>query len=116
LLSKITTRFSNLEFQVLSLLWQQGELTAKQLLEQISAPVPAYSTLTQTLRLMGNKDFLRHNKIEGKYYYFANIERSQILINEIQSFSNYLFSGNFHQTIQDLEQVLNDLKHSEETA
>jgi predicted transcriptional regulator len=98
-----TPRPSEFELQILGLLWQQGPLTARQVLERLPDNKPrAYTSVLSVMQVMEKKGYLDH-ATEGKtHLYRAKIARSRVLGGMMKRMVDLVFGGNPAAVLQTL--------------
>ncbi|MCF6283685.1 MAG: BlaI/MecI/CopY family transcriptional regulator [Candidatus Hydrogenedentes bacterium] len=103
---------SNLELQILSILWDRGPLPVK----KINAAMPdkkqrAYTTVLTLLQLMEKKGLVTHEREGVRHIFKAKPRRNTILKPMMQDLVSNIFGGNpasAMQFIMDREQVTDD--------
>ena len=81
------------EVEVLKLLWSQGELTAQQVLNQISAGQPSLSTMQSTLERLNRKELVSRVKCGRSYRYKATLSQSDIISRLMGEIASQLGNG-----------------------
>ncbi len=102
---------SELEMQVLSVLWNKAPLTARQVLEQIpDGKERAYTTILSVLQVMEKKGLVTH-KNKGKTHLFSpKVQKNKILGGLFKRVINHYFDGSKTAAFQ----MLLDKKTSQE--
>jgi predicted transcriptional regulator len=96
-----TPQPSNLELQVLSVLWEKGPLTTRQVLESMpDGKKRAYTTILSTMQQMEKKGLLSHDHDGNKYVYKPEVKKRQILKPLLQGLVSNLFGGRSSQAMQ----------------
>lgn len=95
------TKPSNLELQVLSVLWARGPLPVK----EINAALPdkkkrAYTTVLTVLQLMEKKSLVVHTQDGVRHVFRAKQRRDQILKPVMRDLVSNLFGGNAASAMQ----------------
>jgi BlaI family transcriptional regulator, penicillinase repressor len=99
---------SDLEMQILSLLWQRGPLTARQVLEQMpDGKKRAYTTVLSTMQVMEKKRLLAHRVLGkgargGAHVYRPRVSQGRVLGRLLGKWVNHIFSGNPAAVVQSL--------------
>lgn len=55
----------------MKILWSEGALTVRQILEHFEEPKPHFNTVSTTVRILEDKGFVGHEVIPGGYKYHA---------------------------------------------
>jgi len=63
------------EEQFMQVLWNLGEASVKEIIEQLPNPKPAYNTVSTIIRILETKEFVNHKAIGRGYVYFPLIEK-----------------------------------------
>ncbi len=94
---------SQLELQVLSLLWEKGALTARQVLAALPDGKPrAYTTVLSTLQVMEKKGLLAHRRQGTAYVYRPRVERREVLRPMLRELVANVFGGKTSSALQHL--------------
>jgi BlaI family transcriptional regulator, penicillinase repressor len=71
---------SNLEMQVLALLWDHGPLSARSVLERMRDGKPrAYTTILSVLQVMERKGLVRHETEGNRHVYVPKVKRQSVV-------------------------------------
>jgi len=71
---------SNLEMQVLALLWEHGPLSARAVLDRMRDGKPrAYTTILSVLQVMEKKGLVKHEEDGNRHVYLPRVERQKVL-------------------------------------
>lgn len=81
------------EIEVLKIFWRFGELSAQQVLEQISDQSLALSTMQSTLERLYKKQLLTRHKQGRAYFYSAVVSQAVIIGQILQDVSEQLSDG-----------------------
>lgn len=66
-----TPRLTEKESELMKILWSEGALTVRQILEHYDDPKPHFNTVSTTVRILEDKGFVGHEVISGGYKYYA---------------------------------------------
>jgi BlaI family transcriptional regulator, penicillinase repressor len=87
-------RPSDLELQVLSVLWERGPSTARQVLEFIpDGKQRAYTTVLSVLQVMEKKGLVTHTSQGVKHVYRPAVSKRQTLRPLLRSLVSNIFGG-----------------------
>jgi BlaI family penicillinase repressor len=99
---------SQLEMQILSLLWQRGPMTARQVLEQMpDGKKRAYTTVLSTMQVMEKKRLLTHRtQPDGgqAHVYRPRVSQGRIIGRLMGKWVSQIFAGNPAAVVQSLLQ------------
>ena len=96
---------SELELQILSLLWENGPLTARQVLESLPDQKPrAYTSVLSVMQVMEKKKFLAHSSVEITHLYRPLVKKADVLTSMLSRLVNLVFGGRPSAAIQTLLQ------------
>jgi predicted transcriptional regulator len=96
---------SDLELQILSLLWESGPLTARQVLESLPDKKPrAYTSVLSVMQVMEKKRLLAHSSVGNTHLYRPLVQKSQVLPSMLSRLVNLVFGGKPSAAIQALLQ------------
>lgn len=88
-------RPSELELQVLSVLWEHGPATARTVMEQLpDGKARAYTTVLSVMQVMEKKGLLKH-RVQGKaHVYRPTVERQEVVGPMLRGLVETVFGGN----------------------
>lgn len=88
-------RPSELELQVLGLLWEHGPLTVRDVLERLpDGKDRAYTTVLTILQVMERKKLVRH-RTEGRTHVYApRVTREEVTAPLLSGLVRHVFGGN----------------------
>ena len=94
---------SDFELQILGVLWERGEATARQVLESLPDNKPrAYTSVLSVMQVMEKKGFLAH-RLEGKTnIYRAKVTQSRIMGGVMGRLVDLVFGGRRTAVLQTL--------------
>lgn len=96
-------RPSELEMQALTLLWEQGPLTVRQLLERLPDGKPrAYTTVLAVMQGMTRKGLVTHTQDGPAHVYHAAVTREEALRPVMRTMLRNIFGGNPSRVLQAL--------------
>ena len=85
---------SKLEMQVLSLLWQRGPLTARDILEALpDGKARAYTTVLSIMQVMEKKGLLSHTTQGNTHLYKATVSRDEVAGPVLRGLVRQVFGG-----------------------
>lgn len=97
------TKPSDLELQVLSLLWELGNATVREVLDAMpDGKKRAYTTMLSVLQVMEKKGLVTHESKGQSYSYKPTVKRSQILKPVLRNLVDNVFGGSPASVFQSL--------------
>jgi BlaI family transcriptional regulator, penicillinase repressor len=99
-----TNKPSDLELQVLSVLWKKGSATVREVLEAIpDGKTRAYTTILSTMQVMEKKGLIQRAGAKGLTHIFqAGVTRRQVLGPLFQNLIRNVFGGSSSAAVQHL--------------
>ncbi len=96
---------SDVELQVLSVLWAKGPLTARQVLERMpDGKSRAYTSVLSTLQVMERKRLVSHRAGKQSHVYRARVGRDPVLGRLLGRLVSHVFQGDPASAVQSLLQ------------
>lgn len=94
---------SDLELQVLSVLWERGPRTVREVLEAMpDGKERAYTTVLTVLQGLERKGLVRHEQEGRQYVYHAMATRRSVLRPRLRRLVQQVFGGNPSAVLQQL--------------
>jgi BlaI family penicillinase repressor len=94
---------SNLEMQVLSLLWDHGPLSARAVLDLMRDGKPrAYTTILSVLQVMEKKKLVKHAAEGNRHVYAPLVQRQKVLKPLLGGLVRTIFGGRPSTAMQHL--------------
>jgi len=98
-----TARPSELELQVLSVLWRDGALTAREVGENMpDGKNRAYTTVLSVLQVMEKKGLVTHSAEGRTHRYAAKVTKRQVLGPMLRQLVSNVFGGSATTAVQHL--------------
>ena len=69
-------KLTDKEAEIMSMLWSEGPMTVRQMLERYDEPKPHFNTVSTTVRILEDKGYVDHKASGNTYRYFATADRS----------------------------------------
>tara|TARA_R110001592_G_scaffold64941_7_gene199568 strand:+ start:1156 stop:1521 length:366 start_codon:yes stop_codon:yes gene_type:complete len=112
------------EEQFMQVLWNLGEASVKEIIEQLPNPKPAYNTVSTIIRILETKEFVNHKSIGRGYVYFPLIEKDVYSNQTLHKVMDGYFGGSFKSMVSffvkkndmdiaELESVLKEINKKE---
>ena len=97
---------SNLELQILSVLWAQGPLSARQVLAALpDKKERAYTSVLSVMQVMEKKGQLRHETEGNRHIYRPAVKQGEILGTFLKGLVSNIFGGSAANAMQHLLQT-----------
>jgi predicted transcriptional regulator len=94
---------SKLELQVLSVLWEHGALSVREVLERIPDGKPrAYTTILSVLQVMEKKKLVTHGSEGNRHVYEAAVKKRAVVEPFLSGIVNTIFGGRSSAMMQHL--------------
>ncbi|MCA8994695.1 MAG: BlaI/MecI/CopY family transcriptional regulator [Planctomycetaceae bacterium] len=94
---------SELEMQVLSVLWESSPLTVRQIMERLpDGKQRAYTTVLTVMQGMTRKKLVTHEKQGTSYAYRPAVEQGPVVQPVMQALLRNVFGGDPRQVVQAL--------------
>jgi BlaI family transcriptional regulator, penicillinase repressor len=98
-----TVEPSELELQILALLWARGPLTARQVLESLPDRKPrAYTSVLSVMQVMEKKGLLGHETEGNTHVYRPKVAKGRVLRTTLSRLVKQVFGGRPSAAIQSL--------------
>ena len=115
------TRLTKAEEQLMQILWNLGEGTARNVLNQFPDPKPAYNTVSTVLRVLESKGIVDHKAFGNTYVYFPKISKEEYSRFQFSKLLKNYFNGSFSKmaaffaqennlSIEEIDEILKDIK------
>ncbi len=81
----------------MSILWAEGPLTVRRILEHYDDPKPHFNTVSTTVRILEEKGYVSHEAGQGAFRYFATADindfRKRSLAEVVKSYFNNSYTS-----------------------
>ena len=92
---------SELETQVLSVLWESGPLTVREVLAHMpDGKERAYTTILSVLQVMEKKGYVVHSRTGKTHLFKAKIKKQKVLAPFVKKMVNNVFGGSRTAALQ----------------
>lgn len=110
-------KLTSTEEQLMELIWEQGEIFLKDIIDTYPEPKPAATTIATLLKRMQNKGFVAYKLMGNSRQYYPLVKKSDYFSKHVKSLINNFFGSSamqfasFFTTETNLtEKELEDLK------
>ncbi len=109
-----TPRITEKESEILKILWAEGPLTVRQILDHYEEPRPHFNTVSTTVRVLEDKGFVSHEAVSGGYRYFATVDiddfRKRSIADVVRSFFNNSYKSAVSALVADEKITADELR------
>ena len=81
------------ELSVMRILWDKKQALARDVLNEMPEPKPAYNTVSTVIRVLEKKGFVGHKAYGTTYEYYPLVLKREYTSNFLQSMMHNLFGG-----------------------
>ena len=107
-------RLTKAEEEVMQYLWEIGEATVSQIIDQMPEPRPPHSTISSIMRILEKKGAVDHKAYGRTYEYFPLVSREDYSTRSLKRLAKDYFGGSVGKMVSFLVQSddlsLNDLE------
>jgi BlaI family penicillinase repressor len=89
---------SRRERQIMNVIYQRGQATAGEVMENIPNP-PSYSAVRAMLRLLEEKGYLKHQQDGPRYVYLPTLSREKASQSALKQLVQTFFDGSAEQAV-----------------
>lgn len=104
-MSKAPPRLGKVQLQIMQVLWQHGQATARQITDELNrtAPTPlAHSTVQTLLRKMETKGAITHDADERTFVFRPLYQESEVTETATQDLLTRVFQGSVYSLVSHL--------------
>jgi len=87
------------EEQLMQVLWDLGEASVQDVIDQLPEPKPAYNTVSTIIRILETKDFVAHKAKGRGYIYFPLTKKTDYSNQSLQKLVDGYFGGSFKSMV-----------------
>lgn len=95
---KAHIHLSRRERQIMDIIYQRGQATATEVMENLPSP-PSYSAVRAMLRLLEEKGYLRHDVDGPRYVYLPTLAREKARKSALRQMVQTFFDGSTEQAV-----------------
>lgn len=106
-MKKLTDR----EEEIMTILWDNGPMFVREIIEQFDDPKPHFNTISTFVRLLESKSYVTHSKFGSSYRYEAAISRDEFSSTTLRDVVNRYFGSSIKASVSALvkdEQLSDD--------
>lgn len=109
------------EEEIMQALWQLENAFIKDIVDALPQPTPHYNTVSTIIKILEDKGFVAHETFGKANRYYALVDKDDYSKKSMKQFVKKYFEGSFTNmlsffakekdiSVQDLEELLNELK------
>jgi predicted transcriptional regulator len=87
------------EEQIMQVIWQLGPSFIKEILAELPAPKPAYTTISTIVRILEQKGFVDHKAYGTTHQYFTLISKEEYSHYSMKKILENYFDGSLKQMV-----------------
>ncbi len=114
-------KLTKAEEEVMLVLWELGETTAREVIKRLEDPSTPYTTVSTVIRVLEKKEFVTHRAIGNTYLYTPSIEKEEYMKHSLSGLMNKYFEGSFTNmasffatenniSMRDLREMMDEVK------
>ncbi len=88
-------KLTKAEEDVMLILWELQEATVRDVINKLNEPETPYTTVSTVIRVLEQKEFVRHRAIGTTYLYAPLIQKEEYVKHSLSGFLNKYFEGSF---------------------
>ena len=103
------------------LIWEKKKVLAREVLDEMPEPKPAYNTVSTVIRVLEKKGFVSHKAFGTTYQYYPLIKKKEYTQGFMKTVLNNFFGGSVQQmlcffsdskslSVSELEEVIQIIK------
>ena len=94
--------FSQREEQIMNLLWDNGPMYVRQMIEQMDEPRPHFNTISTFVRSLESQGYVGHTAQSGSYQYHAILTREEYGKNSLKRVISTCFNNSYRSVVSSL--------------
>jgi len=122
----MSKQLTKAEEQFMQVLWDLGEASVKEIIEQLPEPKPAYNTVSTIIRILETKNIVSHKPKGRGYIYYPLIEKNDYTNQSLHKLMDGYFGGSFKSMVSffvkkndvditELESILKEIDKNEKS-
>lgn len=97
-------RLTEKESVIMNLLWREGPLSVRQMLEFYPEPKPHFNTVSTTVRILEDKGYVSHEASGNAFRYFATADMTDYRDKSLSQIVNNYFGNSYKSAVSALVQ------------
>lgn len=90
------------ELEIMKLLWNQGSMFVRELLEFYPDPKPHFNTVSTTIRILEDKGYVAHEVVGTSHRYYAVAQEQQFRDKSLKELISTFFNNSYRSAISAL--------------
>lgn len=90
------------EMVIMKMLWDEGPLFVREMLERYPEPKPHFNTVSTTVRILEEKGYIGHEVIGSSHRYYATAPREQFREKSLRSLVADFFNNSYKSAVSAL--------------
>lgn len=90
------------ESEIMRMLWQNGPMFVRQMLERYPDPKPHFNTVSTTVRILEDKGYVAHEVVGGSFRYYAVAEMEQFRQRSFSDLVKRYFNNSYASAVSAL--------------
>lgn len=90
------------EMEIMRILWDNGPMFVREMLEHYDEPRPHFNTVSTTVRILEDKGYISHEAIGGSYRYYATVPREQFRNLSFRELVTSFFNNSYKNAVSAL--------------
>jgi predicted transcriptional regulator len=114
-------KLTKAEEEVMLILWDLEEATVRDVISKLDDPETPYTTVATVIRVLEQKEFVKHRAIGTTYLYSPNVEKEEYVKHSLSGLLNKYFEGSFTNlasffatendiSMRDLREMMDEVK------
>ncbi len=103
------------ETQIMRLLWENGPMFVREMLEHYEEPRPHFNTVSTTVRILEDKGFVAHEPVGSSHRYYALAQpsdfRERSLAEVVKSFFNNSYASAVSALVEEEKISVDELRN-----
>lgn len=94
--------FSQREEQIMNLLWDNGPMFVKDMIEKMEEPQPHFNTISTFVRSLENQGYVGHKSYGNSHQYYAILTREEYSNRSLKSLIKKCFNNSYLSVVTSL--------------
>lgn len=90
------------EMEIMRILWDNGPMFVREMLEHYDEPRPHFNTVSTTVRILEDKGYISHEAIGGSYRYYTTAPREQFRNLSFRELVTNFFNNSYKNAVSAL--------------
>lgn len=99
---KIFNRLTDKETEVMTILWQHGPQTVREILSYYDEPRPHFNTISTIVRILEDKGFVAHNDGGSAFSYYATADMNDFRERSFARLVKNYFNNSYAKAVSSL--------------